>query len=236
MNGGGNAFAPGASPSSFNFNDGGHLVTSGSSGIDFNALRTALDAQSLQLGTLTGIVPLGTGQTGTGATGDHLNPSWFVLKGTDPNLNVFTLTAAQFASVNNPIDIEAPVGSTILVNVIGANPSLGTAIYYNGIQHSGDDAADNRILFNFPGATTLSLNAGFSGSILSPFALLTGTGQIDGNIIAAAINGTGEVHNIEFIGTLPDPRITVTPEPATLVLMGTGILSLAAAVRRKRTA
>ncbi len=38
MNGGGNAFAPG-SDGNINFNDGGHRGTTGSSGIDFDALR-----------------------------------------------------------------------------------------------------------------------------------------------------------------------------------------------------
>jgi choice-of-anchor A domain-containing protein len=235
MNGGGNAFAPGASSSSFNFNDGGHLVTLGSPGIDFNALRTSLDALSLQLATLNGTAPLGTNQSGFSNSGGHYNPSWFVLKGTDPVLNVFNITAARFASVNNPIDIEAPAGSTIIVNVIGTTPSLGTAIYYNGIQHSGDNESDNKILFNFSTATTVTLNSGFSGSVLSPFAILSGTGQIDGNFIAAAINGTGEVHNVQFTGTLPGDPGSPVPEPGTLVLMGTGMMSLAAAVRRMRS-
>ena len=227
MNGGGNAYAPGSN-GSFNFNDSGHRVTSGSSGIDFDALRTQLDALSLQL----------AGQTANGVNGGlnypGVNPSFYVLKGTDPNLNVFNISAAVFASSNNPIDIIAPVGSTIIVNVAGTSPTLGTPIYYNGTQHSGNDAADDHILFNFATATTVSLNAGFSGSVLSPFAFLTGTGQIDGNFIAAQIGQTGEVHNVEFAGTLPsDPGKSVVPEPGTIALMGSGMLAMAGLVRRR---
>jgi choice-of-anchor A domain-containing protein len=229
MNGGGNAYAPGTN-GNFNFNDSGHRVTSGDSGIDFNTLRTTLDAQSLYLATqATTGQALGLGQPG------H-NPSWYVLKGTSAALNIFTIDANVFGDGNHPIDIDAPLGSTILVNVTGTKPSLGTAIYYNGTQHSGDDATDDRILFNFSNATTLALNQGFSGSVLAPFAILSGTGQIDGNFIAAQIASTGEVHNEEFIGSLPtDPggKLSPVPEPSTLMLMGTGILSLATAVRRK---
>src|SRR5450756_2604606 len=119
MNGGGNVYAPGTN-GNINFNDGGHRVASGPSGIDFNALRTSLGLETAMLDGLTanGVV-LGTNQPG------H-NPSWLVLKGTSATLNVFNLTAAQFADTNHNIDIEAPVGSTIIVNVDGVNVTLGT--------------------------------------------------------------------------------------------------------------
>lgn len=44
---------------------------------------------------------------------------------------------------------------------------------------------------------------------------------------------TDEVHNMEFTGTLPNGPNVVTPEPASLMLMGTGMLGLAAALRRR---
>ncbi|MCU1322053.1 MAG: hypothetical protein JWM43_1702 [Acidobacteriaceae bacterium] len=226
MNGGGNAFAPGSN-GNINFNDGGHRVASGSSGIDFNALRTALDLETMLLAgqTANGVV-LGTNQPG------H-NPSWLVLKGTSTTLNIFNLTAAQFADTNHNIDIEAPAGSTIIVNVDGVNVTLGTGLYYNGNQTSGDSAANANILFNFSTAQTVTINAQFNASILAPFAILTGGSQMGGTFIAAQIGQTGEVHNVEFTGTLPYDPGSPVPEPGTLMLMGTGMMSLAAAVRRK---
>ncbi|WP_157466694.1 choice-of-anchor A family protein [Edaphobacter aggregans] len=225
INSHGNAYAPGAN-GSFNFNGGGHRVTSGSSGIDFNTLRTTLDAQSLALAALTAIGDvLGTNQPG-------VNPSFFVLKGTSSILNVFTITAAEFADTNHPIDIQAPAGSTIIINVTGTHLTLGTGIYYNQSQNSGDSSLSDNILFNFADAQTVAINGQFNASLLAPFAMLTGSAQMGGNFIAAAIGQTGEVHNDEFTGTLP-PTTSQAPEPGSLALMGTGMTALAGTIRRR---
>ncbi|MDE3104988.1 MAG: choice-of-anchor A family protein [Acidobacteriota bacterium] len=227
INGGGNVFAPGSS-ANINFNNGGSLVTTGSSGINFSTLRSTLDAESVLLSGLTS-----NGVTGA-PTPSGGNPSWLVLQGNSATLNVFTITAAQFADTNHPIDIEAPTGSTVLINVLGSNLTLGTGIYYNGVQYAGDSTNTQDILFNFASATNVAINAQFSASLLAPFAVLTGNGQMDGNFIAAQIGQTGEVHNIEFDGNLPggSTSITVTPEPSSLVLLGTGMLSMAALFRK----
>lgn len=238
INGGGNVYTP-SNNAGYNFNENPHgtLVTTGPSPIDFSALSATLDAESLQLAAFvstaaeTGIVcqPVGTPSCAPDAPGAH-NPSFLVLYGTDPTLNVFTLTAAEFANTNDPLDIVVPTGSTVVINVEGTNITLGTGIYYNGVQET--DADGSNILFNMAGASTVAIDGQFDGALLAPFATLTGDSQMGGNFIAADIGQTGEVHNDEFTGTLPS-FLSPTPEPGTLVLMGTGMLFIVLAARSR---
>lgn len=223
----GNVYAPGATGSNFNFNYGGSLVTAGASPIDFSSLRTQLDSESL---TLAAMLPTGQilthGQPGfpSGA-----NPSWLVLSGTSAFVNVFNITPAQLASVNNPLDIVVPAGSTVIINVSGTSDSLGSAIYINGTQPSETSNAGADILFNFADATSVTLNGQLTASMLAPLAAVSGNSSIDGTIIAAQISDNGEVHNAEFTGSLP-PTV---PEPRSLAFVGTGMFLVAALMARR---
>lgn len=232
-------FAPtGSATLNFNPVGSGTLVTTGSSGIDFDSLRASLDAESLYLGAYGTLGQnLGTGNNAYG------NPSNFVLLGTNATLNVFDVTPAEFASTNNPLNIVVPTGSTVVINVIGDattgyNFTAGASILLNGQQnYAPNNTLNDQILVNFPNATSIDVTGGqLDASVLAPFAVLSGNQDLDGNIIAAQIDSTGETHNLEFVGTLPTPPTTpAVPEPGTLALVGTGILSVAGAARRRKS-
>ena len=230
VNGGGKVYAP-TNHGGYNWNESprGSLVTSGPSPIDFNSLRSFMDTETLILASLTANGTVGAPTPKGG------NPSWLVLSGTSTTLNVFTVTADQFASANHPLDIQVPVGSTVVINVQGTNVTLGTGIYFNGQQESDTNDDGNKILFNFAGASHVTIDGQFDGALLAPFAILTGGSQMGGNFIAAQIGLTGEVHNDEFSGTIPTVP-NVVPEPWTLALVGSGLLAMAILARRKRIA
>jgi choice-of-anchor A domain-containing protein len=229
INGGGNVYAP-TNNASYNWNENpkGALISTGSSPINFTGLRTALDAETLELAALTpnGVVGAPTPKGG--------NPSWLVLDGTSKTLNVFTVTAAQFADGNHPLDIEVPAGSTVVINVEGAHVTLGTGIYVNGQQEGDGNNDDADILFNFADASAVSIDGQLDGAVLAPFAIFTSDSQVGGTIIAAQIGQTGEVHNLEFEGALPAQD--EAPEPGTLSLMGIGLLFIGGLFLRRRSA
>jgi len=230
VNGGGNVYTP-SNSAHYNWNESpqGHVVTTGSDPINFASLRTTLDSESLYLATLAsnGVVGAPTPPGG--------NPSWLVLSGTSTTLNVFTVTAAEFADTNHPLDIVTPAGSTVIINVEGASDTLGTGIYFNGQQEGDNNNDSGDILFNFAGASAVNIDGQLDGAVLAPFAVFTGDSQVGGNIIAAQIGETGEIHNIEFAGTLPSPP-SETPEPGTILLLGTGLLLMAGLARIRQSA
>lgn len=223
----GNAYSPGGGQ--FNFNGGGHLVTSGASPLDFASLRTMFDNLSANIFMLP--------DTGTVTPG----PNRLVLTGTSLTANIFDVTAGELATATDGLAINAPSGSTVIVNVIsdqGAGANIAVPkLFYNGAQTNGDSPADSNILFNFYQDTNaVTFTGQFSASVLAPYATLTGNSQLDGQFIAAAFNVTGEVHNVEFTGVIPnaDPGMAATPEPSGLMLLGTGVSAIAAVVRRRR--
>jgi choice-of-anchor A domain-containing protein len=253
INSDGSAFVnPPVGTFTFNGNGGskGTLVTGNGSNspLDFTALRNQLQAQSLFLASTaetTALAALGEVGTVLGfsrpAGFGGINPSDFVLYAGNDTLDIFTITAAQFA--NSQLDIHTNPGAspTIIINVIGAlngstitSSSNGTLEYNEG-QHFNSTLTD-KIIFNFPDTQALNINGEFTAAILAPFAILNAGSDIDGTVLVAQLNSAGEIHNVEFQGNLPPtpPNTPAVPEPGTLALVGTGVLSVAGMLRRRK--
>jgi choice-of-anchor A domain-containing protein/uncharacterized repeat protein (TIGR01451 family) len=121
--------------------------------------------------------------------------------GSDPDLNVFNVTAEAWSLTSKAIHISAPAGSTVLFNIRGdrvviANSSIVLA---GGVTR-------NDLFFNYVDAVEI-VTAGFSheGSVLAPYAgarfsggSIQGVGIFGGDVYSD--NGF-EFHNFPFVGT-----------------------------------
>lgn len=99
--------------------------------------------------------------------------------GTDPDLNVFSVSASSIVNATN-YTYSVPASSHVIVNVTGTSPIIRNAGF------SGASAAN--VLWNFPNATTLTMSSiGFPGSILAPSAVATlQNGQLTGTAVVAS--------------------------------------------------
>lgn len=105
-------------------------------------------------------------------------------------------------------------------------------INFDDLNTDGTGKTDKqRVLFNFYTATSLAISGiSVKGSILAPNAAVTfGNGNVEGNLIARELTGSGEAHNFLFSGSLPEISI---PEPSVLALAGASLVL--AGTRRRR--
>lgn len=250
INAGGNVFSSTATSANFNFVNEGYagsiyagsgLLTGGTSPIDFPTLSTNLQTLSghLNAAAAAGVV-CSVDSTGSiipeggcpsnpiyfNLQSQHYNPSWTVLYGTSTTTNIFNISQDQFEGSNN-LDIEVPTGSTVIINVPGTSDTLQSDIYFQG--NTVTDANAGRILFNFPAASSVTVNAQMDGAVLAPSAVLSGISQMGGVFIAASVNSTGEVHYDPFDGSIPKEICSAaapTPLSVTCAAVTTGEVGL----------
>ncbi|MBE9229877.1 choice-of-anchor A family protein [Phormidium sp. LEGE 05292] len=181
--------------------------------IDFNAAGTYLKDLSSHLAGLT-------------PTGSTTVQSWggINLLGNSSSLNIFNLSGTALSKTNY-FELNANNSSTVVVNVSGKDVSM------KNFGFNLMNTSKQKVIYNFYEATSLDISGiGIEGSILAPLAAVNfNNGQINGNLIAGSLTGTGESHNYLFNGTLPDMPskentninpVKSVPEPSTLVGLG----------------
>jgi choice-of-anchor A domain-containing protein/uncharacterized repeat protein (TIGR01451 family) len=121
------------------------------------------------------------------------------LKGTDPLLNVFTVSGGDLSSANNFV-IDVPKGSSVLVNISGLNVSLKGGMSLTG-------AAVNSVIYNFFQAQSLSIfGMDLRGTVLAPLAAVDfKSGIVTGQLIAKSVTGSGQFNNDPWDDGIPGP-------------------------------
>ena len=92
------------------------------------------------------------------------------------------------------------------------------------------------MLFNFAGTGPIGTKGdAIEGAVLAPYAAVNfNGGHIDGTMIAGSLSGNGESHAYSFLGDPNLPTAPAVPEPASIILMGLGGVTLFGVAWRRR--
>ena len=142
-----------------------------------------------------------------------IDPAHYSLTGTSTSGNAFDTTISQLApSAGSTLDISAPAGSTVVINVTDSgtvNLAPLATINLVGVSQS-------TVIWNFPNASAITAGSTqWEGTILAPAASLDYPGaQVDGSVYVASLSGATEIHYFPFTGTLCTST-TTTQGPTT---------------------
>jgi PEP-CTERM motif len=177
--------------------------------------------------------------TGVQGCCDLLDPNWTLTAAptgvtlgntfSTPTVSTWVTPSAGSAWINPFGDNGTqPAGNYTYQETFSLNSATGNSI-------TGEFAADNSAMMFLNGTLIAStVNGIFGFEQFTPFSadsgFLVGTNTIDIVVNNAAPSPTGLEVEISGASGIP----TTTPEPSSLLLMGSGVLALAGVVRRKR--
>ena len=142
------------------------------------------------------------------------------------DVNIFNIDASNLHNLT--LDVSS-LKSTASIIINGTATDITMS---GGFDNFGSFA--DRTLFNFANATTTSLtNAGVNGSILAPNSAFSGSGSLNGTLIANSVSSINYGHVSMNGAGFNTVNVSAVPEPGTyaMLLAGLGLL----AFMRRRT-
>ncbi|WP_373991632.1 collagen-binding domain-containing protein [Duganella sp. BuS-21] len=188
---------------------------------DFSAPLNALEAQLAGMSSANSLL--------NASDPNNFN---FGLTGNASSTSVFNITTSQLASAAT-INFSG-TANTVIINVRydGAVTQSGAkALTING-NFNDNSHLGNRIIWNFVDTTQVNFK-GWYGTVLAGTSDVQAGSAMNGFLYAESYTGPGELHDRNFLGTLPTAPV---PEPSTWAMMGVGLAGLALLRRRQKKA
>lgn len=131
---------------------------------------------------------------------------------------------------NNSVSVALNGAKSLIINPSVAGCSKDCSYSFpDSVNFQNTTNYADSVLWNVTDVSSLSFTNAFGGSVLAPFASVTNTGPINGDLIALSLQGGGELRDYPFTGPLP------TPEPSSLAVMAVALAGIGALRRRPRT-
>jgi choice-of-anchor A domain-containing protein len=182
---------------------------------------------------LTPLTQLSTQLAGVAANSTAMTVSGSLTFNADPNSSnvaVFDVNTSQFTGAS-PITLNLGKATSVIINV-NVDSCVSNVCAFSPTLNFNDTSYAGQVLWNFVNATNLNFTTEFGGSILAPDAAITASSPIDGTVVADSLSTTSELHSYAYTGVFPGA--TPAPEPGSLAVTGTGLVSLAAIRWRRK--